>query len=69
VQTSPALRDISNHSVRQMLAHKRSLTFCTDNRLVSRTSVVRELTLALSWSGAMSKFSSISLTSGRPRPI
>jgi len=47
VQTSPALRDISNHSVRQMLDHKLSLSFCTDNRLVSHTSVVRELTLAL----------------------
>jgi adenosine deaminase len=47
MQTSPALRDISGHSVRQMLAHKLSLTFCTDNRLVSHTTVVKELALAL----------------------
>jgi adenosine deaminase len=47
LQTSPALRDINDHSVRQMLANKLSLTFCTDNRLMSHTSVVQELTLAL----------------------
>ncbi len=47
MQTSPALKDISEHSLRQMLAHKLSLTFCTDNRLMSHTTVVRELTLAL----------------------
>ena len=47
LQTSPGLRDISEHSLRQMLAHKLSITFCTDNRLVSHTSVVRELSLAL----------------------
>lgn len=47
LQTSPALKSITEHSVRQMLDHKLSLTFCTDNRLVSHTSVVKELTLAL----------------------
>ncbi len=47
MQTSPALRDISDHSLRQMLGHKLSVTFCTDNRLVSHTTVVKELTLAL----------------------
>jgi adenosine deaminase len=47
MQTSPALRDISGHSLRQMLANKLSLTFCTDNRLVSHTTVVKELSLAL----------------------
>jgi adenosine deaminase len=47
VQTSPALKDISEHSLRQMLARKLSLTFCTDNRLVSHTTVTRELSLAL----------------------
>jgi adenosine deaminase len=47
MQTSPALKDISEHSLRQMLAHKLSVTFCTDNRLMSKTSVSRELTLAL----------------------
>jgi len=47
LQTSPALKSITEHSVRQMLAHKLSLSFCTDNRLVSHTSVTRELALAL----------------------
>jgi len=47
LQTSPTLRDINEHSVSQMLAHKLSLTFCTDNRLMSHTSVTKELTLAL----------------------
>ncbi len=48
IQTSPALKDVSEHSLRQMLARKLSLTFCTDNRLVSHTTVTRELSLALS---------------------
>ncbi len=47
LQTSPAMKSITEHSVRQMLAHRLSLTFCTDNRLVSHTSVQRELALAL----------------------
>ena len=47
LQTSPALKSITEHSVRQMLGHKLSLTFCTDNRLVSHTTVQRELALAL----------------------
>ena len=47
MQTSPALKAVDEHSLRQMLGHKLSLTFCTDNRLVSHTSVTRELTLAL----------------------
>jgi adenosine deaminase len=47
LQTSPDLKDVRDHSVRKMLAHKLSISFCTDNRLVSHTSVTRELTLAL----------------------
>jgi adenosine deaminase len=47
MQTSPALRAIEEHSLQKMLSHKLSLTFCTDNRLVSHTTVCRELTLAL----------------------
>ncbi len=47
MQTSPALKDMGEHPLRQMLAHRLSLTFCTDNRLVSHTTVTRELTLAL----------------------
>jgi adenosine deaminase len=47
MQTSPALKAVEEHSLRQMLSHKLSLSFCTDNRLVSHTCVTRELTLAL----------------------
>jgi adenosine deaminase len=47
LQTSPSLKSVQDHSVGKMLAHKLSLTFCTDNRLVSDTSVTRELRLAL----------------------
>ena len=47
LQTSPTLRSVKDHSLAKMLSHKLSLTFCTDNRLVSDTSVTRELRLAL----------------------
>ena len=47
LQTSPGLADVRDHSLQKMLDYRLSLTFCTDNRLVSHTSVTRELTLAL----------------------
>ena len=47
MQTSPGLKDVRDHSLQKMLDHRLSLTFCTDNRLVSHTSVTQELTLAL----------------------
>jgi adenosine deaminase len=47
LQTSPAMGDIRNHSLAKMLDRKLSLTFCTDNRLVSHTSVLKELRLAV----------------------
>ena len=47
LQTSPALGDVRNHSLAAMLDRKLSLTFCTDNRLVSHTSVLKELRLAV----------------------
>jgi adenosine deaminase len=47
LQTSPGLTEVREHSVAKMLSHRLSLSFCTDNRLVSHTSVTRELTLAL----------------------
>ena len=47
LQTSPQILDIKEHSLKKMLAHKLSLTLCTDNRLVSHTTVTRELRLAL----------------------
>jgi adenosine deaminase len=47
LQTSPQLKSIQDHSLGKMLAHKLSITLCTDNRLVSHTSVTKELGLAL----------------------
>jgi adenosine deaminase len=47
LQTNPNLTDIKNHSVQEMLARNISVTFCTDNRLVSNTTVSQELQLAL----------------------
>jgi adenosine deaminase len=47
LQTSPALKRIGDHSLKKMLAHRLSVTLCTDNRLVSHTTVTRELELAL----------------------
>ena len=48
LQTSPDLKRIGDHSLKKMLAHRLSVTLCTDNRLVSHTTVTRELELALS---------------------
>jgi adenosine deaminase len=47
LQTSPGLVDVRDHSLQKMLDYRLSLTFCTDNRLVSHTTVTRELSLAL----------------------
>jgi adenosine deaminase len=47
LQTSPALKHIGDHSLKKMLDHRLSVTLCTDNRLVSHTTVTRELELAL----------------------
>ncbi|AFG37265.1 adenosine deaminase family protein [Spirochaeta africana] len=47
MQTTPAMRDLRNHSLARMLDHNLSVSFCTDNRLVSNTTVTNELQLAL----------------------
>ncbi len=47
MQTTPEIGELKNHSLRKMLEHKLSVTFCTDNRLVSNTNVCTELRLAL----------------------
>ncbi len=47
LQTSPEITDVKEHSLKKMLDHKLSVTFCTDNRLVSHTTVSREYRLAL----------------------
>lgn len=45
LQTMPELGGMANHPVRQMLAHRLAVAIGTDNRLVSHTTLVRELSL------------------------
>jgi len=46
-QTLPHMRDLSRHPLRQMLDHELSVSICTDNRLVSNTTVCKELQIAI----------------------
>jgi len=46
MQTMPDLRRVADHPFGRMLREKLSVTLCTDNRLVSRTSVTEEITKA-----------------------
>ena len=46
-QTLPRMRDLSCHPLRQMLDHDLSVSICTDNRLMSNTSVTDELRVAI----------------------
>jgi len=45
LQTTPSLTGIPEHPLRRMLEHDLSISICTDNRLVSHTTVCRELGL------------------------
>lgn len=47
LQTNPNLTDIRDHSFKEMLDRKLSTTICTDNRLISNTTVSKELELAV----------------------
>jgi len=47
LQTNPALKDLRLHSLGKMLERRLSVSLCTDNRLVSNTSVSKEIRLAL----------------------
>lgn len=46
LQTNPEIGSVENHAFKKMLDAKLSATLCTDNRLVSHTSVTREYQLA-----------------------
>jgi adenosine deaminase len=46
LQTMPDLRRVEDHPFGRMVRDRLSVTLCTDNRLVSRTSVTREVKLA-----------------------
>ena len=47
LQTNPSLKSLSDHAFRDMWKNRLSVTICTDNRLVSRTTVSREVELAV----------------------
>jgi len=47
LQTTPRLKELSAHPFRMMLDNRLSTTFCTDNRLVSNTTVSHEIDLAV----------------------
>ncbi len=46
-QTLPRMRNLAHHPLRQMLDHELSVSICTDNRLMSNTSVSNELLIAI----------------------
>ena len=47
LQTCPDLKSVADHSLGEMLDRNLSLSLCTDNRLVSKTTVTREIELAI----------------------
>lgn len=47
LQTNPAIGDIQNHNFKHMLDHRLATIICTDNRLISNTTVSKEYELAL----------------------
>jgi len=47
LQTIPKLKTLKNHPFKRMLEERLSATLCTDNRLVSRTTMTREYRLAV----------------------
>jgi adenosine deaminase len=46
-QTHPRMRNLWSHPLRQMLDHDLSISLCTDNRLVSHTTMTNELMQAV----------------------
>lgn len=47
LQTNPNIRVAGNHAMQEMLNRKLSITLCTDNRLISSTTVTKEIELAV----------------------
>jgi len=47
LQTNPHIGNLKNHSFKKMMENKLSIAICTDNRTVSKTTVSRELELAV----------------------
>ena len=48
LQTNPSVKEIKNHAFKKMMEYKLCTTFCTDNRTVSKTTVTKEILIALS---------------------
>ena len=46
LQTTPTIRSVAEHPLARMMAYGLSVSLCTDNRLVSDTSVCKEMQLA-----------------------
>ena len=55
LQTIPAMKSLRDHPFGKMRRSRLSVTLCTDNRLVSRTTVSREIGLAVKAFGLMPK--------------
>ncbi len=47
LQTMPELKSIKDHHIRNMIEERLSITLCTDNRLISDTTVSNEIAIAL----------------------
>ncbi|MCC7200121.1 MAG: adenosine deaminase family protein [Gammaproteobacteria bacterium] len=47
LQTNPHMKSLDDHTLRHLRAQRLSTTICTDNRLVSNTTMTRELRLAV----------------------
>jgi adenosine deaminase len=47
LQTNPMIKDIKDHKFKDMIDNRMATTICTDNRLVSNTTVSKEYKLAL----------------------
>lgn len=47
MQTNPEIGELKNHSFRRMLEERMSVALCTDNRLISNTTVSKEIQLAV----------------------
>lgn len=47
LQTLPHMKSIAKHPLRKMLDHNLSVSICTDNRLMSNTTVTNEIMLAV----------------------
>lgn len=47
LQTNPLIKDLSEHKFKDMIANRMATTICTDNRLVSNTTVSKEYRLAI----------------------